>query len=74
MSACMPDGECGCCLLPSFATSCRFLSCCTKVGLSLLRSEFLALERSVPKDALGRINYIHVKQVTNKIGLGIRLV
>ncbi len=45
----------------------RFVTSASKIGLSLLRSEFLALERSVPKDRLGRINYFHVAEVIEAV-------
>jgi len=51
-----------------WVSSAGFLTCCNKIGLPLLRSEFLALERSVPKDKLGRLNYYHVVQVVEAVG------
>ncbi len=48
-------------------TTAGFLACCNKVGLTLLRSDFLALERSVPKDKLGRINYRQVTEVVEAV-------
>ena len=45
-----------------------FISCCNKAGLSLLRSEFLALERSVPKDRFGRFNYYHLAEMVEAVG------
>ncbi|GAX72960.1 hypothetical protein CEUSTIGMA_g415.t1 [Chlamydomonas eustigma] len=48
-------------------TSAGFIACCNKVKLSLLRSEFLALERSVPKDKMGRINYYHIAEVVEAV-------
>ena len=45
----------------------RFLACCNKSGLSLLRSEFLALERSVPKDRMGRFNFYHLAELVEAV-------
>lgn len=44
------------------------MACANKTGLSLLRSEYLALERSVPKDTMGRINFYHVAQASSQNG------
>jgi hypothetical protein len=38
-------------------TSAGFVVCAKKAGLHLTRAQFLALERAVPKDTLGRINF-----------------
>lgn len=43
------------------------MACCNKIGLSLHRSDFLALERSVPKDGAGRLNYHHVAYMVEAI-------
>ena len=37
--------------------------CCTKAGCQLVRAQLLALERSVPKDTMGRVNYYMLGQV-----------
>jgi len=47
--------------------SAGFMTCCRKVGLELLRSEFLALERSVPKDTAGRINYHNIASLVEAV-------
>lgn len=44
-------------------TTTGFLTCCNKIGLRLTRGEFLAIERAVPKDTMGRINYFHIDQL-----------
>eukprot|EP00798_Chlamydomonas_sp_ICE-L_P001897 gene1897-33308_t len=48
-------------------TSAGFVTCSGKAGLRLSRDEFLTLERSVPKDIMGRINYLHVEAVVRAI-------
>uniref|UniRef100_A0A7S0WN89 Uncharacterized protein n=1 Tax=Chlamydomonas leiostraca TaxID=1034604 RepID=A0A7S0WN89_9CHLO len=51
------------CPKDGWITTTGFVVAAHKGGLHLTRAEFLALERAVPKDTLGRINYHHVAQV-----------
>lgn len=48
-------------------TSAGYITAARKAGLRLSRDEFLALERSVPKDTMGRINYFHVAAVISAV-------
>lgn len=48
-------------------TTAGFMACCNKTGFKLQRNEFLALERSVPKDAGGRFNFYHIREVIEAI-------
>lgn len=50
-----------------FVTSAGFLSVCSKCGLSLERSEFLAIERSVTKENGGRLSWHQALDLVSSI-------
>lgn len=46
-----------------WVTTAGFMTCARKAGLELSRAEYLALERALTKDTMGRINYLQVRQL-----------
>lgn len=58
------------CPKDGWITTAGFVVSARKGGLHLSRAELLALERAVPKDTLGRINYHHVAEVVQHFADG----
>mmetsp|Transcript_12584 Transcript_12584/g.22272 ORF Transcript_12584/g.22272 Transcript_12584/m.22272 type:complete len:209 (-) Transcript_12584:673-1299(-) len=58
------------CDMDGWITTTGFVVCARKAGLSLDRAQFLALERAVPKDTLGRINFYQVTEAVQRLASG----
>lgn len=50
-----------------WVTTAGFMTCARKAGLELSRAEYLALERALTKDTMGRINYLQLEQLVGSI-------
>ena len=44
-----------------------FMTAARKAGLQLSRAEFLALERALTKDSMGRINFLQLQELVGSI-------
>ncbi len=57
-------------LQDGWITTAGFVVCAHKAGLHLTRAHFLAIERAVPKDTLGRISIDHVTAAVERLVRG----
>ncbi len=55
-------------------TTAGFMTACKRAGLTLSRAEYLALERALTKDTMGRINYYQLQvrcSLYEGLGIGV---